>query len=503
MDRVGVVMTCLAAVVLSACADARGTGEGVVVVVGEEPVAVGLVSVPARSDSGVSVSGGGWSEPDTAAGSGSSGVGPVRLLTEPIPPCVPLDGVDHTPCGPGVPPGVETGGSSSIPSYRFDPPSVEMIMSGLLPQWVTHIVVRATVRPASTRCEGYLDTVFSYRGAHHSSGGRMYWCFVDVRVNEYLVGEGPTELTVGVHRSVFLDTAGRSWEVSKDIAIEYEFGNPAVGTAAAYEGREVVLFLKPTDVITVEAWTVFGHYDVFFVVEDTESGSGQESDTRGETPDGTTGEPRYRAVSRWGGSVISDVTLDELVTSVKAAAAARTTPTPTGTTTSTTGSDQTRSEGSTTTAAESTSTTVAVRLGGPPFLVTRADRLRDFYIAGGAIYEGENKTTVLPPVVVYPPTKPLNVAVTPVGDQWFVTWEPPASGGEVESYHVSVGAADHTQGQSFYVNMGTALRYEITYVIRYVGDEFRVKVHARNSAGDSEWSDELTMTTPTTTTTVL
>ena len=50
--------------------------------------------------------------------------------------------------------------------------------------------------------------------------------------------------------------------------------------------------------------------------------------------------------------------------------------------------------------------------------------------------------------------------------------------------------------------MGTALRYEITYVIRYVGDEFRVKVHARNSAGDSEWSDELTMTTPTTTTTV-
>ena len=31
---------------------------------------------------------------------------PVPLLEETIPPCVPLEGMDHGPCGPGVPPGV-------------------------------------------------------------------------------------------------------------------------------------------------------------------------------------------------------------------------------------------------------------------------------------------------------------------------------------------------------------------------------------------------------------
>lgn len=236
------------------------------------------------------------------------------------------------------------------------------IMAGVgVPAWATHIVVRVTVVPGTTRCDGYLDRTFPNLGGF-SSNSRHYWCFADVRVNDYIVGEGPATLTIGLHYETFTEFRGHTWESDREFVIEHEFKNPDVRTAAVYEGRELVLFLKPTDTMTVEAWAVGGHWDTWFVLQD---------------------EAGITAAWRDRGPAVSEVNLDDLVTGVKAAAAART-------------------ASSATTAAGSAPTTLAWG-SAPPFLVTRADQLKDFYIAGGAVYEGDDATTVLPPPAPTPP----------------------------------------------------------------------------------------------------
>ena len=474
------------AVVAGACTHAD-VGGGVAAV-SEQRAAAGVAPVVANFSS---------SAPVPGAERSDLGPEPVRLLTEPIPPCVPLEGLDHDPCGPGVPAGVA---SSGPPPFVWDPPSVTQIMSGFLPAWVTHIVVRATVRPGTTRCDGYLIDLFDYISEDSYGETRAYKCFVDVRVNEYLLGGGPTELTVGVHRNIFFEMAGHTWEHDRDYVIREEFENPAVQVANAYEGREVVLFLAPTQTITVESWSVAGHYDLFFVIEDTDSVAGQ---SRDETSGTSASEPRYRAVSRWENSTITNIALDELVTSVKAAVATRTASTPTTTTTSASG--QSRSDTSSTTAAASTTTTTAPT-HRPPYLVTRADQLRAFYIAGGAVYEGDDPTTVLPPPAPVPPGKPTNIEKTIQDGRILITWDPPTHGGPVDEYRLwLVWAVAGETNNSFYnvPSWQGEPSFEITYVVKYLGSAFTVQVRAGNNHGYSPWTAKQTFTssTPSTTTT--
>ena len=236
-----------------------------------------------------------------------SGVSSGGLLSVVIPPCTPLDGVDRDPCSLQLPPSIYPGGlTSSIPSFVKDPPSFDDIMTGM-GIYTPHIVVRVTVEPGTTRCEGYTTRHFAYLGGA-TRGTVNYWCFADVRVNDYIVGAGPPTLTIGFLRHTFLLAGDRDWERDKDWAIEHEFKNPAARTAATYEGRELVLFLKPTPTMTVESWAVGGHWDTWFVRRD---------------PD--TDPPGVTAAWRWENRVVSEADLDDLVTEVTAAAAARTT----------------------------------------------------------------------------------------------------------------------------------------------------------------------------------
>ena len=50
-----------------------------------------------------------------------------------------------------------------------------------------------------------------------------------------------------------------------------------------------------------------------------------------------------------------------------------------------------------------------------PVLIADANRLRDFYVEVGAVYEGEEATTVLPPPIPAAPGVPTNVGMS-VGD---------------------------------------------------------------------------------------
>ena len=499
-------MTCVIAAVVAACGGfSAPTGEG--------PASDAEPDVGADQQ----LRGGALVVEQAVVAGGVAGVGdvmpvvgvtvPVPLLEETILPCVPLEGVEHGPCGPGVPPGVANPGvAGSIPSWVLDPPSVQQIMEGfgvffLIP----HIVVRATVLPDTTRCEGYLIAEHDYMGGEAYGKTRLYYCFADVRVNEYIVGEGPAKLTVGLNRNTFINAPGHRWdnEFHRNFVIEEEFGNPAVGVAEAYEGREVVLFLQVPMTRAVEAWQVAGYFDLWFVLENTASGGGTE----------------YSAAYRYENRVVSQVGLDDLVASVKAAAPVRqaavqatTTTTVAGGVTSTTavgGSGGRQAEGTSTTVGGVTSTTGVMgttqpigerttgSIRGLPFIVDRADRLRDFYVAEGAVYEGEG-ATVLPPPAPVPPGVPTNVELSQVGDRWLLNWDAP-DGGPVDVYYLwllSEFSQDYTR--SFYnVPNGADREYEVTYIARLFSDDFTVQVRAANDYGTSEWSTLQTFTTPT------
>ena len=402
-----------------------------------------------------------------------------RLLSVVIPPCTPLEGVEHDPCSPQLPPRIYTPSVADhgTPSYVTDPPSFADIMSGVQAVGFSpHIVVRATVQPGTARCDGYPLHKFDHFGGRSSDSTRSYWCFADVRVNEYIVGAGPTTLTVGFTRNTFFEDPGlREWPEDIDFVVEYEFGNPAAQIADVYEGRELVLFLNPTMTKTVEAWIVAGHWDTWFVRRD---------------PD--TDPPTVTAAFRWERSVVSEVDLDDLVTEVQAAAAART------------AAGQTSTARSSSESTAPSTTAIDEFATAAPYLVTRADQLQDFYIAGGAVYEGDDATTVLPPPPPVPPGVPTNVGLSTVDDEILITWDEPESGGAVDDYWLRFESVREDGTKTVFPNSKSwqgENRFEITYAVASFGTEFTVKVRASNTHGYSAWTEEHTFTTPTSTTT--
>ena len=410
------------------------------------------------------------------------------------------------------------GAEGSPLAWVEDPPSFREIMEGHGTFFqIPHIVIRATVIPDTTRCDGYLIVFHDYIGKPPFATHRDYFCFANVRVNEYIVGEGPAYLTVALDRYTFFEIPPlQTWANDRETVVEHMFGNPAVGVAEAYEGREVILFMRPAVTRTVETWVVVGGVDVWFVLEDT-GGSAVRGDS-----DGTIG---YSAALRYEDEVVSAASLDDLVASVRAAAPVReaaveatTTTTTAGATTSTTvagrssgsqGTETTTTSGSLNTAAGVVGTTLPVGRSttgstrGLPFIVDRADRLRDFYIAEGAVYEGEG-ATVLPPPAPISPGVPTNIEVSRVGNRLLLTWDPPGDRGEADSYYLWL-VWENTQGtRQIFKDLQTLHgepMLEITAMARVYGPGLTAQVRAENTYGTSDWSPTQTLTTTTTTTT--
>ena len=179
------------------------------------------------------------------------------------------------------------------------PPSVEQQLGAVglndpLLDFVTHIVVRATFLPGTERCtsdgpfrpplyDEVLFTSASYFGAVQ--------CFADVRVNSYVLGEGPARLTVqtGLYIGVteVLDSLNESIEGEEALSEEdflegfrsrWEYtivhGDPQAhyatgsGSPTSYtltggiRGKEVIVFLGPSFNHATEAWQVFETWDV-------------------------------------------------------------------------------------------------------------------------------------------------------------------------------------------------------------------------------------------------
>ena len=302
---------------------------------------------------------------------------PVSYLEEVIPPCVPLEGSSHDPCARTRPQQVAVLSARAAPPswpYTDDLPTITETIMGYDPPTIHHIVVRATVLDDTTRCGFHPLILADYAGITASPSWYRYNCYVDVRVNEYIVGTGPSELTVDLHGEVLDLTEEQiaDWDNWKDRWLTEVARDPQARTAAVYEGKEVVLFLGPNFTIAVESWYGgTGIADVWFVQQPDEGA------TRAISPaihDARTEDQRNNL----------DMPLADLVTKIKAAATIR-------------------------------DNEYGGRIGAAtdlPDLINDANDLRDFFIESGAVYQGADKTTELPPPVGGAPDESTHVALT-------------------------------------------------------------------------------------------
>ena len=198
-----------------------------------------------------------------------------------VAPCVPIDRSAIDPCEPGMPTDVEHVLQSSSEELMDPMPTIADLLLGkwiqnepAYPALAPHLVIRGTVRPDSFRCDDYQSRPPGFTNQNLRDNARPLvhvHCFADLRVNEYLVGEGPPELTVSLHReSVHVPTGDGYREEfilkygGEDEWVDKVLKFPAQRTAAVYEGKELVLFLG-IPAITLEAWDTAGLMAVWFV----------------------------------------------------------------------------------------------------------------------------------------------------------------------------------------------------------------------------------------------
>ncbi len=217
-------------------------------------------------------------------------------LTEEIPPCTPAPGSSVDPCEPGAEGSLIRDSDGLIVFYV--PLSVDVLLNGAptTPIFTTHVVLRGTYLPGTVRCtSGHRNRFPSYVGDDDFDALSIY-CFADVRVNAYLLGTGPPTLTVIVEADVYafdegvddddygleqLESRRSAYERALAEGGQFEYDPPlylghlapyramATGPPCGIGGREVVLFIRPSASLSMEAWRVFGTWDVERREDDT------------------------------------------------------------------------------------------------------------------------------------------------------------------------------------------------------------------------------------------
>ena len=187
---------------------------------------------------------------------------PAPQLDVIVPPCIRMPGSPVDPCQrrdswPHFDPNV---------SFSMEFPEIFLTLRDtiLLREWpddVPHFIVRATVIPDSIRCGNsdfrlFLDSSYDTTFPETPSIGQPY-CFIDLVVNEYLVGRGPNRLTVNTGVRADFITRG---EPDCDVAC---LTNGAERVrATAIEGVEWVFSLGGPSDLGVLAWEIVYRWDV-------------------------------------------------------------------------------------------------------------------------------------------------------------------------------------------------------------------------------------------------
>ena len=183
-----------------------------------------------------------------------------------IPPCVPIPGSPVDPCDPGAPP-IEMGVAQGVPDLGDAPTDARWMLDvGGSTAWVAHVVVRGTYLPNTVRCAGgdpFRPATYALAGFGDPAGEYSMKCYANVRANEYIVGSGPSTLTVMLFRyAYFHDQYGSIWTGDGTQTIHDDALLFAPGFEGLYSGREHVLFLGPPADLSSEAWQLISYWDV-------------------------------------------------------------------------------------------------------------------------------------------------------------------------------------------------------------------------------------------------
>ncbi len=176
-------------------------------------------------------------------------------LTEEISACTPVPGSSVDPCEPDVE-RFEGIIASYSPDLGDEPLSMrEMLDDPSLAAWVTHLVLRGTYLPGTARCTAG-DPHHPLPHLTEKWDDRSFKCYIDLRANAYLLGTGPSTLTVLMFVDYIYSSAaevGIVEEYIQDLETLFE---------DAFPGIEHVVFLGPSDDLSSEAWRFFGYWDV-------------------------------------------------------------------------------------------------------------------------------------------------------------------------------------------------------------------------------------------------
>ncbi len=293
----------------------------------------------------------------------------VSYLRDVIPPCLPVDGSEQNPCPQGTPAVLEQAGiEAGFPHWTLDGiSSFDDILLGRVGEVdrkksilaiTPHLVVRGVVKADTTRCDLYPFKEFSYQN-FLIRNYQFYYCFAEFSVREYIVGVGPNELTIALHREVLFlnDQQVRDWPKMKDTWVFNELENPQLRTAQLFEGKELILLLRTSSTVTLESWAISEFFgNVWFLQQD------EHGEIRAIEKEIAYAAPEERSYF--------DLPVSELVKRIKEAA-------------------------------ENRVAATGGRIGDDPtlpMLVTDANNLQDYYKTVGATYEGDEATVLPPPI---------------------------------------------------------------------------------------------------------
>ena len=185
-------------------------------------------------------------------------VSPLRRV---VPPCTPFPASSVDPCArrdqiPSFTPHISV-------TYQF-PEVVEsledlMIKWAPSPYWGTQFIVRATVIPGSTRCGPAVLGVSHFLAYDVGASAQAHYesdCYVDLAVNEYIVGGGPARIVAITGPNPY----GAGVEQSCDQLCRDEGARRVQGTGI--EGVEWIMFLGGPSHLGQGAWGIVGVLDV-------------------------------------------------------------------------------------------------------------------------------------------------------------------------------------------------------------------------------------------------
>ncbi len=186
-----------------------------------------------------------------------------------VPPCTPIQGSSVDPCEPDV---AQVSDDDGLIQLGPEPASVRWLLDGGRGRiLVGHLVVRGTYIPGTVRCiadnTARYPSYTDWPNQSVPSGVSEFKCYADVRVNAYVVGSGPSTLTVLVWPFFYWydetpEDIERLRSYFERVFIEGGDEHDITVPAGGISGREAVLFLGPAIDVSVESWRVFTTWDV-------------------------------------------------------------------------------------------------------------------------------------------------------------------------------------------------------------------------------------------------